>query len=173
MFKYFFWNKISQSLILAVVTHNPFVPLLMIYIMSIAWQEPSLNIPQVITIFLFWMPYLAWEFARKIRAPQEETDYTTYSKLVGAKGACLLFLGTSFLTIFLSFFLVLFYINDFRAWIPVILMLAYHVKLSLQTLKFLKESTPHPSGFKKEMEEFIAVVFFSWSIVGFWMTFTN
>src|SRR5438309_930780 len=34
-----------------------------------------------------WMPVAAWEIARKVRAPGEETDYTTYSKVLGARRA--------------------------------------------------------------------------------------
>ncbi|HET9315469.1 MAG TPA: hypothetical protein VFQ51_07745, partial [Vicinamibacteria bacterium] len=37
-----------------------------------------------------WMPLFAWEIARKVRAPEEENDYVTYSRLLGPFGATLL-----------------------------------------------------------------------------------
>ena len=40
----------------------------------------------VFTLML-WMPFLAWELSRKIRAPEEEDAYVTYSRLLGVTGA--------------------------------------------------------------------------------------
>ncbi|NLG03956.1 MAG: prenyltransferase, partial [Clostridia bacterium] len=34
-----------------------------------------------------YFPALIWEISRKIKAPKDETDYTTYSKLFGYKKA--------------------------------------------------------------------------------------
>ena len=36
-------------------------------------------------LLLLWMPFLGWEISRKIRGPQDETEYVTYSRLWGPK----------------------------------------------------------------------------------------
>ena len=38
-------------------------------------------------LFTLYFPALIWEIARKIKAPKDENDYTTYSKLFGYKKA--------------------------------------------------------------------------------------
>ena len=40
-----------------------------------------------LAVFTLYFPALIWEVTRKIRAPQDETNYTTYSKLFGYKKA--------------------------------------------------------------------------------------
>jgi hypothetical protein len=34
-----------------------------------------------------WLPFAAWELSRKIRVPEDETSYRTYSKVLGWKVA--------------------------------------------------------------------------------------
>lgn len=83
-------HKISKSLPLALVTHNPVQMVLNIYIISFTCIKYSLS-PFTLTAFLVMMtlyfPALIWEISRKIRAPKDETEYTTYSKLFGYKKA--------------------------------------------------------------------------------------
>ncbi|MBU0993136.1 MAG: hypothetical protein KJ737_11640 [Proteobacteria bacterium] len=85
-----FPEKVSNTLWLVTVTHTPLVPLLNFYIYTVYLEvsgEPmhvSLALP---LCMLYWAPILAWEYGRKIRAPEEETDYLTYSKRWGAKKA--------------------------------------------------------------------------------------
>lgn len=83
-------HKISKSLPLALVTHNPVQMVLNIYIISFTCIKYNLN-PFTLTSFLVMMtlyfPALIWEISRKIRAPKDETEYTTYSKLFGYKKA--------------------------------------------------------------------------------------
>ena len=38
-------------------------------------------------LFTLYFPALIWEIARKIKAPKDENDYVTYSKLFGYKKA--------------------------------------------------------------------------------------
>lgn len=78
--------KISKSLPLALLTHNPVQMIMNIYIISFACIKYSLK-PFTLSSFLvamtLYFPALIWEISRKIRAPHEETEYTTYSKLFG------------------------------------------------------------------------------------------
>jgi len=94
MFKYFFARKyISKSLILALVTHNPIVLILNLYIISILCHEynkPLFTRDNIVVAIIFWAPMLAWELSRKIKAPQDENDYPTYSMIFGYRISAML-----------------------------------------------------------------------------------
>lgn len=98
-YKYFFFpEKISNNLILALITHNPVMLVGSFYILSLFSVEQGLNVWTINNFMLalaFWMPSLAWETSRKIRAPKDETDYITYSKVMGPIWACTLPLGAA------------------------------------------------------------------------------
>lgn len=90
-----FFSKasIQNSLPLALITHNPVQFVLNFYIISFACIKYDLPVFSLITFiasFAFYFPALAWEVSRKIRAPGEETDYITYSKIFGYKKATVL-----------------------------------------------------------------------------------
>jgi len=97
MYKWFFIEeKIKNSLPLALFTHNPIVFLLLGYIYIIflettgGWQNlenPDTTIGMIIPIGLAGT---LWEISRKIKSPDQENDYTTYSKIWGYKKATLL-----------------------------------------------------------------------------------
>lgn len=83
-------HKIAKSLPLALVTHNPVQILMNIYIISftvIKYHISAFDLTNVLACFTLYFPALIWEVSRKIRAPQEETEYVTYSKLFGYKKA--------------------------------------------------------------------------------------
>jgi 4-hydroxybenzoate polyprenyltransferase len=94
MFKRFFAEQAHQdSLPLTLATHNPIVPLSLSYgfflfagehdlaLSDLAWE------PVLTFVLMLWMPFLAWEVSRKIRAPEEEDAYVTYTRLLGQRGA--------------------------------------------------------------------------------------
>lgn len=87
MFRYFFLRRwIASSLLLAFATHNPVGFLLNVYGVSLfsrATGHPVLEPFHLGLAFFLWLPAPVWEVARKIRAPTEETDYETYSKVLG------------------------------------------------------------------------------------------
>ena len=97
MFKRFFAaDLLRKNLLITLATHNPIVPGMLTHgfvifavehgraISGLRW---SLIIPFII---MLWLPLLAWEWARKIRSPDEETAYVTYSRLFGYAGATLM-----------------------------------------------------------------------------------
>ena len=87
-FKWFFWPKISTHLLLAFLTHNPITLLFGAYIVAVfAGDFGSSNVDAwaLLLMLAFWAPLGAWETARKIRAPLDETDYQTYSQIFGWK----------------------------------------------------------------------------------------
>lgn len=88
MLHYFFVPQIiSKRLILALVTHNPSVLFLNVYVMGIFAQDFAAY--EVVKtegwrlLILFWLPGLAWELARKIKTPADENAYETYSRIFG------------------------------------------------------------------------------------------
>jgi hypothetical protein len=97
MFKRFFAPEVlRQSLIVTLVTHNPIVPLMLAQCFVIFAADHGLALNElrwdliVPFIVMLWLPLLAWELARKIRCPEEETAYVTYSRLFGYMGAVVL-----------------------------------------------------------------------------------
>ncbi len=83
-------HKIQPNLLLALVTHNPVQIIINLYIISFTCIKYNLYPFTYITFFVMWtlyFPSLIWEVSRKIRAPHEETEYVTYSKLFGYKKA--------------------------------------------------------------------------------------
>ena len=87
---FFSKKKIQKSLPLALVTHNPVQMIMNVYIISFTCIKYQLNGLTFITFFAAWtlyFPALIWEVSRKIRAPEDETEYVTYSKLFGYQKA--------------------------------------------------------------------------------------
>lgn len=83
-------NKIQKSLPLALITHNPVQMVINIYIISftcIKYGLPAFSLTTVLSAFTLYFPLLLWEISRKIKAPSQETEYVTYSKLFGYKRA--------------------------------------------------------------------------------------
>lgn len=94
MFKRFFAAAAHRdSLPLTLATHNPIVPLSLCYGFFLFAAEHDLALsglawgPVLMFVLMLWMPFLAWELSRKIRAPEEEDAYVTYTQLLGARGA--------------------------------------------------------------------------------------
>ncbi|MBQ3149904.1 MAG: UbiA family prenyltransferase [Clostridia bacterium] len=91
MSKWFFKkSKIQPSLPLALVTHNPvqmFVNMYIITFTCIKYELSPFSLTTIMAFFTLYFPALIWEVSRKIKAPKDENDYTTYSKLFGYKKA--------------------------------------------------------------------------------------
>ena len=87
MSKWFFRRKkIQPNLMLAVITHNPVQMIVNLYIISftcIKYGLTPFSLTTIMALFTLYFPALIWEIARKIKAPKDENDYTTYSKLFG------------------------------------------------------------------------------------------
>ena len=87
-FKWYFLPAISRHLLLAFVTHNPITLFFGGYIVAVYAGDygiQSINAWALVLMLAFWAPLGAWETARKIRAPEDETDYQTYSQVFGWK----------------------------------------------------------------------------------------
>ena len=143
MSKWFFQKKkIQPSLMLAVITHNPVQMIVNLYIISFTCIKYSLNpfsLTTVMALFTLYFPALIWEIARKIRAPKEENDYTTYSKIFGYKKATKFILIITIVDIITNIILV-FNLNKISIGILIILV-------SWMTAKFI-EFIKNPEKFK-------------------------
>lgn len=110
MSKWFFQkSKIQPSLPLALITHNPVQMIVNLYIISftvIKYNLNFINLTTVMTLFTLYFPALIWEVSRKIKAPKDENDYTTYSKLFGYKKATKFVMILTIMDIITNFILV-------------------------------------------------------------------
>ena len=110
MSKWFFQRaKIQPSLPLALITHNPVQMFVNLYIISftvIKYKLDFVNLTTIMTLFTLYFPALIWEVSRKIKAPKDENDYTTYSKLFGYKKATRFVLIVTIMDIITNFILV-------------------------------------------------------------------
>lgn len=85
---FFSKKKIQKSLPLALVTHNPVQMIMNVYIISftcIKYGLEAFTLTNFLAAWTLYFPALIWEISRKIRAPKDETEYVTYSKLFGFK----------------------------------------------------------------------------------------
>jgi 4-hydroxybenzoate polyprenyltransferase len=134
-------HKIQKSLPLALVTHNPVQMIMNIYVISFAiikYDLPVFTLTNCMAVFTLYFPALIWEVSRKIRAPQDETEYVTYSKLFGYKKATNFVLIVTLIDIATNFILVW---NLSKISIVVLALL-----VSWMTFKFLQ--------FKKDPTKF-------------------
>ena len=87
-FKWYFWPAISRHLLLAFITHNPITLFFAGYVVAVYAGDygiQSIDAWALVLMLVFWAPLGAWETARKIRAPEDETNYQTYSQIFGWK----------------------------------------------------------------------------------------
>ena len=92
--RWFFWPPMSRRLLIAFITHNPIALFLDAYIVALfadTFAFERVDGDDLLILLLgLWLPMAAWETSRKIRVPQDETAYQTYSLLLGWKTASLL-----------------------------------------------------------------------------------
>ncbi len=92
-FHWFFWPLVSRHILLAFATHNPIALLVGAYVVALFADTfgPHLVDGRAALVLLgLWLPMAAWETSRKIRPPEDETTYQTYSLVLGWKVAALL-----------------------------------------------------------------------------------
>ncbi|MBA2405654.1 MAG: hypothetical protein H0V66_12830 [Bdellovibrionales bacterium] len=89
MLKWFFIEEqMRKSLPLALVTHHPIVFFNIVYLLlGLIETFPALDWSKAYLILPVALIFTNWEISRKIRTPQGETDYTTYSKIWGPRVA--------------------------------------------------------------------------------------
>lgn len=106
---FFSRKKIQKSLPLALVTHNPVQMIMNIYIISFTcfkYDLPLFTWVNFLAAWTLYFPALIWEISRKIRAPQDETEYVTYSSLFGYRKSTRFILVLTWVDIITNFLLV-------------------------------------------------------------------
>lgn len=135
-------SKIQKSLPLALITHNPVQMVVNIYIISFTCIKYNLY-PFTMYVFLaawtLYFPALIWEIARKIKDPEKETEYVTYSKIFGYKKATKFILILTLIDILTNIVLVfnLSYISIVALIINVSWMTWIFVKFIKDPTKFI------------------------------------
>ena len=143
-------KKIQKSLPLALVTHNPVQMIMNIYIISftcIKYGLSAFTLTTVLAAFTLYFPALIWEVSRKIKAPEDETEYVTYSKLFGYRRATRFVLILTIVDIITNFLLV------YRlSWLSVI---ALFINVCWMTWKFIEYMhDPHRFRLVEKVERY-------------------
>jgi 4-hydroxybenzoate polyprenyltransferase len=94
MFRRFFAPRLlRRSLLLTLATHTPIVPLMVLHGLAIFAAEHGRPLRGLDwwslapVVAMVWSGFLSWELSRKIRSAPEETEYVTYSRVLGPRGA--------------------------------------------------------------------------------------
>lgn len=166
MSKWFFQkSKIQPSLPLALITHNPVQLIINTYIISFTCIKYNLNPITLTTILALWtlyFPALIWEIARKIKAPKDENDYTTYSKLFGYKKSTKFILILTIVDIITNLILV-FNLNK----ISILLLISLVTWMTIQFVKFMRDPTKFKIVNKVEIYTYIQESLMLLTIVGY------
>lgn len=159
--------KIQKSLPLALITHNPVQMIMNIYIISftcIKYNLNSLTYITVFTAFTLYFPALIWEIARKIRAPKDETEYVTYSKLFGYKKSVRFIMYLTIIDILTNFILV-FNLNK----IAIVALFINLIWIIWQFINFMKDPTKFKVVSKVEIYTYITEIIMIITIAVFLM----
>jgi len=151
---WFFNRKIIQkNLLLALITHNPIQLIINIYIISftcIKYGIPLITYANFLVLFSLYFDGLAWEIGRKIRAPKDETKYTTYSKIFGYEKPVYFIIGIMFVDLVTSTLLVM---ELFK--LGIIGTVAGYAWFFLRCRAFLKN--PEKSRMQTIMEQYLYI----------------
>lgn len=153
-FWFFQKAKIQNSLPLALITHNPIQIVMNLYVISFAcmkYQIPLLTFNNLLIAITLYFPGLIWEISRKVRAPEEETEYVTYSKLFGYKRV------TRFILLVMLFDLLTTSILVYQLypWAVVTVFLCY-IWLVWRTMAFLRSPSSMKLVKQVEIYEYLA-----------------
>ncbi len=146
-------HVIQKSLVLALVTHNPVQLFMNLYLISFAcikYGIPLLTFNNVMILFTLYFPGLIWEISRKTRAPSEETEYVTYSKLFGHKKPVKFILSVMFIDVVTTSILLY---QLYPA--AVVTVVASYLWLVWQGVRFMNDPTRFKLVNKIERYEYI------------------
>lgn len=134
MLKWFFIeNKMRKSLPLAFFTHHPIVIFNIIYLLlGMIETYSELDWSKAFFILPLALVFTNWEIARKIRSPEGETAYTTYSKIWGPRKA----ISVSIVLQLIYGFTAICIFNQLGS--PILLNIMFLVFMFLMLLPFLR-----------------------------------
>ena len=139
----YFWffqrTRMQKSLPMALVSHNPVQLFVNAYVASFTCIKYGLDWRSwvvALAVLALYLPGLTWEVGRKIKAPEEENEYTTYSKLFGYKKASYFVLIVILVTIAINAILIA---GLDRVAVAVLALLALWV--AGRFIRFIKDPT--------------------------------
>ncbi len=124
-----------------------------IYVISftvIKYHITAIDLTNILAAFTLYFPALIWEVSRKIRAPEDETEYVTYSKLFGYKKATNFVFLITWIDIMTNFILV-WNLNK----ISLLLLLINVLWMSWKFIEFKKDPTKYKIVDKVERYTYI------------------
>lgn len=163
MFRYFFIPKILRRyLLLNLATHNPVIPIIIIFLWIMFGAQNDLplsslfNHYSVLLIVWFWSLLFSWEITRKIKSPEEENEYVTYSQLFGYIGAAVIAAVVQTLTFIISIYFFL--IFDLSWFYVLTVTFAYIIVISGH-VRFIHIPNSSTSKLKYFTEAYILTLF--------------
>ena len=163
MFRYFFIPKILRRyLLLNLATHNPVIPIIIIFLWIMFGAQNDLplsslfNQYSVLLILWFWSLLFSWEITRKIKSPEEENEYVTYSQLFGYIGAAVIAAVVQTLTFIISIYFFL--IFDLSWFYVLTVTFAYIIVISGH-VRFIHIPNSSTSKLKYFTEAYILTLF--------------
>lgn len=158
MFRFFFIPHILRKyLLLALITHNPVTPILLGYVVVLFSVEHGLPLARIdgsrtaLLMVMYWSVLFAWEISRKIRAPEEEDAYVTYSRILGPGGAVALALGAQ--TAAFAIGITLYRVLAISWLFPAILVVGY-ARAFMACARYLREPSSATSKLKPYAEQY-------------------
>ena len=161
--KWFFLpDKLRKNLIIVLITHNPIgfiIPFYFITLLNYHTGDQPITFQQLLLSISFWFPSLAWEVSRKIRSPQEESNYNTYSKKFGVFKSSLIPIISFGIQLFIFYYLFQNFFNN-KIWITISFIL-----FSLYSLTFILFSLNPSPSFSKYLRPLTEIYVFIINII--------
>jgi len=111
VFKRFFAPALlERSLPITLATHTPIVPIIWSQAFVAAATAQGIALSDLhwglvsLYVAMLWLAMLGWELSRKIRCAEEESEYVTYSQILGRTGAVMLTIGAQTGAALIGFF---------------------------------------------------------------------
>lgn len=162
MFKYFFIPRLLRKhLLLNLATHNPIVAIMLTYVVGIFAAQHGFALrdldwsSSLLVIAMYWSLFFAWEIARKIRSPEEENAYVTYSQIFGRLGAVLVAIGAQTIAFGIGLY---FYRTLSLSTIFLVILAAGYGMTVWGHARFLMKPNPVTSRLKPFAERYILTV---------------
>lgn len=155
MLKFFFLPDLHRgSLLLTLATHNPVAFFTHLYVFTVFMQDHRIEVTDVrpgaiFGILMFWGLIFAWETGRKIRSPEEEDDYVTYSRVFGTRRAPLVPMAALTASFGIAFWFA--ETLGLPAWMPWVLAAAWGYAMA-GFVRFLAAPGPNTSRLRPYVE---------------------
>jgi len=163
MFRYFFIPKILRKyLLLNLATHNPIIPIIIIFLWIMFGAQNDLPLSRLLTqygillVVWFWLLLFSWEITRKIKSPEEENEYVTYSQIFGYIGAVIIAAVVQTLTFIISIY---FFLIFNLSWFYLLTVTFAYIIVISGHVRFIHIPNPSTSKLKYFTEAYILTLF--------------